>query len=295
VNRLGFRPQRTLARSVSVSGVGLLDGNKVRVRFRPADADFGIVFSRTDLRRPLRIPAKSAYVTGTHRRTTLGDPPQEITLVEHVLAALAGLRIDNCLIEVNGHEPPGLDGSSARFVHALHSAGIIAQDAQHPIWTVTKPITVRQGQAWLTFAPAENPELQIEYQLDYGERASSLRQEHVQTITPESFTQELAHCRTFVLEHEADDLQSRGISVHMTPADVLVFGPNGPIDNVVRFPNEPARHKVLDIIGDLALLGRDVRGTITAHRSGHPLNIEMVQTLGSLLPKPAFIPRCRAA
>lgn len=295
MKRLGFRPQRTLARSVTVSGVGLLSGDRVRVRFRPAPPDFGLVFVRTDFRQPVRIAAKYAHVTGTHRRTTLGLPPHQITLVEHVLAALAGLRIDNCQVEVNGDEPPGLDGSAGRFANALLGAGIIAQQAQHVLWTVSEPITVQQGEANLTISPAENHELQISYVLDYGPGCSIVRQKHVQTITPESFARELANCRTFVLEHEADTLQSQGIGLHITPADLLVFGEHGPIDNELRYANEPARHKVLDIIGDLALLGRDLRGKITAHRSGHPLNIELVRKLGKMLPQPAFIPRYRAA
>ncbi|HEV3142253.1 MAG TPA: UDP-3-O-acyl-N-acetylglucosamine deacetylase [Gemmataceae bacterium] len=295
MKRLGFRPQRTLARSVSVSGVGLLFGDRVRVRFRPAAPDSGIIFLRTDLRQPLRLAARYAHVTGTHRRTTLGQPPHQITLVEHVLAALAGLRIDNCQVEINGEEPPGLDGSSGRFVQALLSVGIIAQQAQHAIWSVSEPLTVEQGDAKLTIAPAQNHELQISYLLDYGERRSIVRQKHSQTITPESFARELANCRTFLLEHEADILQRQGVGVHITPADLLVFGAHGPIDNELRFANEAARHKVLDIIGDLALLGRDLRGTITAQRSGHPLNIELVRKLGKMLPQTAFIPRYRAA
>jgi UDP-3-O-acyl N-acetylglucosamine deacetylase len=285
VRRLGQRPQRTLASPVTLFGRGLLKGQRVRIRFRPAAPDTGLVFVRTDLRPAVAVAATWDNVSGTRRRTTIGDPPFQVSLVEHVLAALAGLRIDNCQIELDAAEPPGLDGSAMPYVEALRDAGATLQSAARDIWTVNEPITVCQGRAALTIHPADADVLRVSYLLDYGPDSPIIRQKHTLDVTPESFRRELAHCRTFVLDHEAGDLMAEGVGRHITPAEILVFGPDGPIDNRLRHANEPARHKILDVIGDLALFGRDVRGHVVACRSGHPLNVELVRGLAAQLPE----------
>src|SRR5438046_1359657 len=142
VKRQGYRSQRTIARAVEVRGIGILSGASVRVRFCPAPPSAGIVFLRTDLPKPVPIPACLDQVSGTNRRTTLGRPPAQVGMVEHVLAALAGLHIDNCLIEINGGDPPGLDGSSQGYVDALAKAGVVLQPARREIWTVDQPVIV---------------------------------------------------------------------------------------------------------------------------------------------------------
>lgn len=293
--RLGQRPQRTLETPVTLFGRGLLAGKRVRIRFTPAPPGTGLVFLRTDLRPALAIAATWENVTGTHRRTTLGEPPFQVSLVEHVLAALAGLRIDNCQIELDSSEPPGLDGSAMPYVEALCDAGIELQQTPRDIWTVERPITVQQGRSTLTIHPTDADELRISYLLDYGPDSSLIQQKHTLNVTPESFRRELAHCRTFVLDHEADELVRQGIGRHITPADILVFGPKGPIDNRLRHANEPARHKILDIIGDLALLGLDLRGHVVACRSGHPLNVELVRVMAARLPSRQPLRLFRAA
>jgi UDP-3-O-acyl N-acetylglucosamine deacetylase len=283
VNRIRYRSQRTLARPVEVQGRGFLTGSAVRLRFVPAPPDTGCVFVRTDLRLRVHVPATAAMVTGTERRTTLGRPPAQIMLVEHCLAALAGLRIDNCYIELNAPEPPGLDGSAQGFVAALNSAGAVPQPARRAVWAVTDRVTVGAGGATLTLYPPEpghGDSLQISYVLDYGLGSPIGRQSHTQIVTPERFAADLAGCRTFLLESEADDFRRQGLGANLSAADLLVFGRHGPIDNALRFANEPARHKVLDIIGDLALLGADLCGHVVAYRSGHPLNVRLVRTLG---------------
>jgi UDP-3-O-acyl N-acetylglucosamine deacetylase len=284
VRKLGVRPQRTLRTAASLEGPGLLSGRHVRLRFRPAPANTGHVFIRGDLPAPAIIPARAALVTDTHRRTTLGLLPHGVTLVEHVLSALNGLKIDNCYIELDGPEPPGLDGSSWSFVEVLSEAGASTQRAKRGVWGVREPIVVRKGNASIALQPSEHDELRISYHLDYGADSPIERQKHTQVITPESYVRDLAPCRTFLLEHEAVELHRAGVGLHLTNADVLVFGPDGPIDNVPRFTNEPARHKVLDILGDIALFGRDLRGHIVASRSGHPLNAELVRALMARLP-----------
>jgi UDP-3-O-acyl N-acetylglucosamine deacetylase len=279
VRRHSYRYQRTIARPAHVSAVGFLTGASVQLRFHPAPPSTGIIFVRTDLKPPVQIPARIDQVTGTQRRTTLGIPPAQVALVEHVLAALAGMRIDNCFVELDAPEPPGLDGSALRFAEALCSAGAVLQAARRSVYVVDAPTVVNHNGATLALHPTSRDELKISYALDYGLNAPIHRQLCTQSITPESFWNELCCCRTFLLESEAMELRRQGLGSRTTPADLLVFGRRGPIDNRLRFNNEPARHKILDILGDLSLLGHDVRGHVVAYRSGHPLNIELVKTL----------------
>jgi UDP-3-O-acyl N-acetylglucosamine deacetylase len=283
VRRHCYRYQRTIGRPAEVWGVGFLTGADVRLRFVPAPADTGVVFVRTDLRPRAAIPARIEAVTGTARRTTLGHAPVQVSLVEHVLAALAGLRIDNCQVELNAPEPPGLDGSAHLFATALLEAGIVRQGSPRPVYRVDHAVVLSAGQASLALHPPTDdpdvPGFYATYFLDYGMPSPIGRQVHTQAVTPGGFLRHLAGCRTFILESEADELRRQGLGSRTTPADLLVFGPRGPIGNRLRFANEPARHKVLDLIGDLSLLGADLCGHVVACRSGHPLNVELVRTL----------------
>jgi UDP-3-O-acyl N-acetylglucosamine deacetylase len=279
VRRHSYRYQRTLARPAEVEGIGFLTGAVVCLRFVPAPPDTGVVFVRTDLHSAMLIPARVDEVTGTERRTTLGRPPAQVGLVEHVLAALAGLRIDNCYVELNAPEPPGLDGSARRFVDAIRAGGTVLQPARREVWSPARTIVVRSHGATLALHPAEADEFRVSYLLDYGPHSPIGRQAHTQVISPELFATELAPCRTFILEEEAAELRRQGLGTQTTAADLLVFGPRGPIDNRLRFANEPARHKVLDLVGDLSLLDHDLRGHVVAYRSGHPLNVELTRVL----------------
>jgi UDP-3-O-acyl N-acetylglucosamine deacetylase len=265
-----------------VRGVGFITSTPVRARFLPAPADAGIVFVRVDLTGRPTVPAVAAAVTGTARRTTLGPPPHGITLVEHLLAALAGLRVDNCTVELDGPEPPGLDGSAAGFVQAIQSAGITLQTARRPLYTVTDPVIVSAGGATIGLHPADGPGLRASYLLDYGVFGPIPRQAHTLDVRPENFVPEVASCRTFLTEDEARALRAQGVGAHLTAADVVVFGPRGPIDNTLRFADEPARHKVLDLLGDLSLCGFDLAGHLVAYRSGHALNVELARRLAAL-------------
>jgi UDP-3-O-[3-hydroxymyristoyl] N-acetylglucosamine deacetylase len=279
VRRQSYRYQRTIARPAEVRGIGFLTGANVRLRFLPAPPSCGVVFVRTDLRSRPEIPAHVANVTGTKRRTTLGHAPAQVGLVEHVLAALSGLRLDNCIVEINAPEPPGLDGSALCFVQALHAAGATLQAARRDVWCVDAPLKLEANGATLSLHPVAHSGLTVSYFLDYGPASPIARQVHTQAVTPGNFAHDLAMCRTFILESEAEELRRQGLGSRTTSADLLIFGPRGPIDNKVRFANEPARHKVLDLIGDLSLLGADLCGHVVAYRSGHPLNIELVRTL----------------
>jgi UDP-3-O-acyl N-acetylglucosamine deacetylase len=264
---------------MEVTGAGLLTGATVRLRFRPAPPSTGVVFVRTDLRPVQQIPARVHLVTATQRRTTLGQGHAQVALVEHVLAALAGLRIDNCYVELNAPEPPGVDGSARPFVEALQQAGVVLQPARRTIWCVESPVSVATDNATLTLHPGPCDQLVITYLLDYGPHSPIGRQTHTERITPQNFANELAGCRTFILEAEVLQLRQQGLGMRTTAADLLVFGARGPVENSLRYANEPARHKILDVVGDLSLLNHDVRGHLVAYRSGHQLNIELVHAL----------------
>jgi UDP-3-O-acyl N-acetylglucosamine deacetylase len=295
VKRHSYRYQRTIARPAAVEGVGLLTGARVRLRFQPAPPSTGVVFVRTDLGPDARIPARLEQVTGTQRRTTLGHPPLQISLVEHVLAALAGLRIDNCRVELDAPEPPGLDGSAQGFVNLLRQAGAVLQPARRAVWMVAAPVVVCQNGATLALHPGSEEGLKATYLLDYGPSAPISRQMRTCRITPQVFANEIAGSRTFILEAEAAELRRQGLGTATTAADLLVFGAKGPINNRLRHADEPARHKILDLVGDLSLLGQDLSGHLVAYRSGHPLNVELVRALARQLPAQVGTAQERAA
>src|ERR1700722_8763796 len=182
VRRQSYRYQRTLAQPAEVRGVGFLTGATVRLRFVPAPPGAGVVFVRTDCRPRAYIPAHISQVTGTNRRTTLGRPPAQVGLVEHVLAALAGLRIDNCQVELNAPEPPGLDGSARAFVDALVAAGTRIQPARRAVYAVDESVVVRSGGATLALHPPAAGGLAVSYFLDYGLQSPIGRQVHTETI-----------------------------------------------------------------------------------------------------------------
>jgi UDP-3-O-acyl-N-acetylglucosamine deacetylase len=207
------------------------------------------------------------------------------------------MRIDNCYVELNAPEPPGLDGSAQQFVDLVRRAGARLQPAQRTIWATEEPLVVAHSGACLTLHPATEQALQITYMLDYGARSPIDCQRATQIITPESFANEIACCRTFILESEAEELRRQGLGSRTTLADLLVFGRKGPIDNKLRHANEPARHKILDLVGDLSLFVFDLVGHVVAYRSGHPLNIEMVRALTRELngnARPQMMPRLAA-
>lgn len=297
---IGYRYQRTLLGPAAVAGVGFITGSRVVARFCPAPPGTGLSFRRVDLPGAPTVPARVEAVTGTQRRTTIGPPDSGVTLVEHVLASLAGLRVDNCVVELDGPEPPGLDGSALGFVEALTAAGITNQPARRPVYAAAEPVVVRAPGATLAVHPATAPELRVSYRLDYGDGAPIPPQTHTLSVCPASFAQDLANCRTFLTEAEAAGLRQQGIGRHLTAENLLVFGRGGPIDNRTRFADEPARHKILDLIGDLALCGFDIAGHVVAYRSGHALNVELARRLAALAgqksesPKVAKIARLAA-
>ncbi|HWL72686.1 MAG TPA: UDP-3-O-acyl-N-acetylglucosamine deacetylase, partial [Burkholderiaceae bacterium] len=186
---------------------------------------------------------------------------------------------DNCEIWVNQPEMPGCDGSSQPFVDALDTAGVVLQDAVRPQLVVKEITRLGNDESWIEARPAPVAGLTVRFRLDYGPDNSIGRQTIQLPITPDVFRNELAASRTFMLKTEADWLLAQGLGKRATLSDLLVFGEEGPIDNELRFRDECVRHKVLDMVGDLALAGCDLVGHFVAHRSGHRLNAEMVRVL----------------
>jgi len=273
------RPQRTLAREAEIRGVGFFHGSDVTMRFRPAEADSGIRFIRTDLPDRPSVAARINHVVPAQRRTAVRDGAASVEMIEHVMAALAGLRIDNCEIEIDAPECPGCDGSSLAYVEALDAAGAVEQDKPRLALSIERSQAIREGDAVLAAHPNAGEGLTLSYHLDYGRSSPIGNQSFLFSLRPDSFREEVASCRTFLLEPEARALREAGIGLRATEADVLVFGPNGVVGNALRFPDECARHKVLDMVGDLALLGMDLHGFVVAHRSGHQTNASLVRKL----------------
>jgi UDP-3-O-acyl N-acetylglucosamine deacetylase len=278
------RPQRTIRRSTEVRGFGLFGGADVTLRFLPAPEHHGIAFQRVDLADQPRIPALIQYVQPRPRRTVIGRGSATVEMIEHVMGALAGLWIDNCLVQLDAVEPPALDGSSDGFTAALLDAGITPQRALRRVCRIdfSETLTSPSRNGSIRLVPSTDERLSLTFDLDYRD-APIGRQSCRLDCTPDSFVRDLSFARTFVLWFEAEALRSKGLGRRATPDNVLLFGPHGPIDGVLRAPNECARHKALDCIGDFALLGCDIVGQIHAEQSGHDLNHDVVRRLDRIL------------
>lgn len=271
--------QQTIAGTAEVTGRGLFTGEQVSVRFRPAPPDAGIVFVRSGGPAPARIRAHVSNVTKRARRTSLRNGTLAIETVEHCLAALHGLGIDNAEVELSGGEMPGGDGSSSCYVEPLKEAGIQIQDAVRKPLVIQETLRVADGDAELIAVPTETNDLNILYDLDFGPDGRVPRQIYAIRLSEETFCNEIAEARTFLFEEEARQFQAAGLGKHLTYADIVVIGPNGVVENEFRQPDECVRHKVLDLIGDLYLLGRPLYGKVLARKSGHTQNHELVRRL----------------
>lgn len=271
--------QKTIAGEAMLSGRGLFSGVEAHMRFQPAPVNHGVVFVRSDMD-DAEIPALVTHVIPRPRRTALQAGEATIETCEHVLSAVAALEIDNLVIEIDGPEVPAMDGSARPFVDALLGAGIQDCGGQRDAFVVTKPTVVRDGDALVAALPNDRPEMQIVYELDYADTRAIGRQLKVFDCSNGQYIEEIAPARTFVLEAEAIALRKQGMGTHLGPKDVLVIGDGGPVgENVFRFDDEPVRHKIVDLIGDLALLGAPIHGQIVARRSGHRLNHRLAQEL----------------
>jgi UDP-3-O-[3-hydroxymyristoyl] N-acetylglucosamine deacetylase len=273
------RNQQTLAAPVELHGIGYWSGSPVRLEFLPAPAGSGIVFVRSDLPGKPRIPAAIGCRSDIPLRTVLCREGARVEMVEHVMAALAGLQIDNCEIRTDASEMPGFDGSCLPVVEALTSAGRVEQDAPRPRIIIRRSMRCGNSESWIEARPAGSGKMVLAYELDYGSGNPIGRQSLEVTLAPRHFCRNLAPSRTFLLEIEARAMKAQGLGGHVTCQDLLVFSPQGPIENSLRFPDECVRHKMVDMVGDLALAGCDLVGRFVAFRSGHRLNAELVRQI----------------
>jgi len=261
---------------------GLFTGFPVKVRFKAAPPGAGITFVRTDQPAPVRVAARLENLTKRARRSSLRNGTVAIETIEHCLAAIRALAIDNLDVELDNAELPSGDGSCLPFVEALSSAGLVEQDAERQYLEIPEVIRVTDGSAEIVAWPGPEHSLDIHYELDYGPDSPLGRQTFHFVLDREGFLREIAPARTFILEEEAKRMQAAGLGRHLTYQDLLVVGRDGPIQNSYRLPEECVRHKILDLIGDLMLSGGFVCGRIFARRSGHHLNHELLRRLEEL-------------
>lgn len=272
--------QKTISREVSLNGQGLFSGEPATLTIAPAGPDAGIIFVREQGDHTARIPALVQNVLKRPRRTCLRNGTLQVETIEHCMAALAGTGINNAIVRISGGssgEIPGIDGSARPIVQAITEAGLTEQDAAVSPLVIRQPLQVRSGEATLSALPGPTDRLEIIY--DFEAPAPVGRQVFAFHLGQDDFVSQVAPARTFVFEKEAEELRARGLGKHLTPRDLLVIAPNGPLDNEFRFADECVRHKVLDLIGDLYLAGRPIFGQIVAHKSGHELNHLLVRRL----------------
>ncbi|MCG6157575.1 UDP-3-O-acyl-N-acetylglucosamine deacetylase [Rubinisphaera margarita] len=278
------RFQQTISRSTSVKGFGLFTNADVCVTFQPAGENHGIVFQRVDLPGQPKIKGCITNIAAEERRTKLLEGSASVEMVEHVLAALAGLRIDNCLIQVDAPELPGCDGSALPYAAALLDGEPVQQAARRKMVVLKENSVLEDEDAVITAGPYFSG-LRLSYDLNYGADSVIPAQLADFSIDPVTFASSIAGARTFVLEKEIVYLRSRGYGEKVSTSDLLVYGQDGPVDNELRAHNECARHKLLDCLGDLSLCGCDVQGHIRAFRSGHRHNHQLARLVYDLAQK----------
>jgi len=272
------RPQRTLAKEVELSGTGLHTGLPVRVKLLPADAGAGVVFRRVDLPGRPEVPARIDFADARPRCTFLKHGTAEVSTIEHLLAGLAALQVDNAVAEMSGAEVPGMDGSSRAFVEALRAAGTQDLKATCEGFRPEEPVEVHEGE-WALVAFPRDEGLRVTYTLGY-DRPRVVQQSFTLDVTPESFAAEIAPARTFVTSDEVEKLRASGLGQGATAENTLVIGESAEEDGrALRFPDEYVRHKILDLVGDLALLGRPLHAHVVAHRTGHAANRALVERM----------------
>lgn len=267
--------QKSLRQPVEIEGVGLHTGAETRVRLNPAPADSGIVFERSDLGgRP--IAASAANVRSTSLATTLADGDASVGTVEHLMAALAGMGIDNARIEVEGPEVPILDGSAAPFVDAIRRAGMVTQASPRRDLSLRRPVTLRQGERTILALPSAD--LRISYAIDFshpaiGYQAVTLR------LDESVFAASIAPARTFCLLRDVRAMRDSGLARGGSLDNALVVGDDGVMNGQLRFRDEFVRHKVLDLIGDLALVGAPLKAHLIVFKGGHQMHAALVQKM----------------
>ena len=266
--------RRTLKRSVGCTGIGLHSGRPVRLELKPAAAEHGIRFRRVDV--GVEIPASLENLGGLDHATRLVREGVCVDTVEHLLSALFALGVDDALIEVDGPEVPVLDGSAAPFVILVHEAGLRPLPVARRYLKVLRPVEVVRGGKWIRLSPSDH--FHVSYAIGFDHPL--LRHQSVSVrVTPETFAERIAAARTFGFLRDVEALRKSGLALGGSLENAVVIGETGVLNNKLRFEDEFVRHKVLDAIGDLALLGHPVVGHLEAHKAGHALHAALALKL----------------
>ena len=267
--------QRTLRRESGCVGIGLHSGRKVRLTLKPAPADTGIVFERLD-RNHFEIPATSEHLARLSYATCLSKGEVRIETVEHLLAALATLGIDNAIVELDAPEVPIMDGSAAPFIYLIHEAGLRSLAKERSYLKLTRPIAVESEGRQVAAYPADS--LRVSYTINF-DHPLLRHQQHSLEIDESSFVDELAPARTFGFLKDVEQLRQAGLALGGSLDNAVVLGEAGVLNNPLRFPDEFVRHKILDLLGDLSLLGRPLLAHVVAVRAGHCLHAQLVRRI----------------
>jgi UDP-3-O-[3-hydroxymyristoyl] N-acetylglucosamine deacetylase len=271
--------QRTLKAATKTTGVGLHTGARVELGLRPAPVDTGIVFTRTDLPQPVAIPAQAANVGDTRLSSTLRQGGTSVSTVEHLMSALAGVGIDNLFVDVAGPEIPIMDGSAGPFVFLLQSAGIVEQDPPKRYIRIVQPVEVREGDKWARFDPFNGFKLDFTIDFPHPMFGSENRQVVVD-FAENSYAKEVARARTFGFMQDVEAMRAAGLGLGGSLQNAIVLDEFKVLNSEgLRYDNEFVRHKVLDAIGDIYLLGHALIGQYTAYKSGHGLNNQLARAL----------------
>ena len=287
VSSASIRSQTTIAKHAVLLGFGFWTGIDVTLDFLPAEPGSGVYFVRTDLPSAPRIPALVTHREDKPRQTSLAVKEARVDMVEHLLAAVRAMGVTNLEIRVSSAEIPGFDGSARPFALALKEAGIKQQHIPQAVRVVRDTYHFGNNQEWIEISPSPDCVSVYQYEIDYsGQDTSSGRisnQSFKSRLTTETFLDEIAPARTFLLESEAERLRAAGLGKKVSYSDVLVFGPTGPIENHLFWENECARHKVLDMIGDFSLTDTPILGYFHARRTGHRQNAAALRELLTIL------------
>lgn len=271
--------QTTLKDIISFSGVGLHTGCEVTARVFPASADTGVIFVRTDLPGLPGVKASARNVVATSYATRLGVDGVTVSTVEHILAALYGLGVDNAVVELDGPEVPVLDGSAGQFVEMIEAVGVAELNASRKYLVVRKPIKVADNDKYIILLPAEDMELTVDYSIDFSHPFLT-KQTFSKHFTSEVFKGEIARARTFGFLRDVETLRANGLAKGGSLDNAIVVGENEILNqDGLRYPDEFVRHKVLDLLGDISLVGRPIAGHLIVHRSGHDLNNRLVRQI----------------
>jgi UDP-3-O-[3-hydroxymyristoyl] N-acetylglucosamine deacetylase/3-hydroxyacyl-[acyl-carrier-protein] dehydratase len=275
--------QQTLSRSANFSGIGLHSGNRVNMTIHPAPANSGVRFRRVDLEGRPEIEARVENVSETNRSTTIAKGNVKVHTVEHVLAALAGHGIDNAVVELDANEPPIADGSSREFVKIILAAGIAPQAEQREVYTPSEPIELRSGETVMTLFPDEG----FKITCTSADKKGRFTQFFSTEVTPKTWEKELAHARTFCFFEEIEYLIKNGLIKGGSLENAVVIRDDAVLTTEpLRYPEEFVRHKMLDIIGDLSLTGRAIRGHLIAVKPSHGANCEFAKLIVAQMNKP---------